>query len=586
MTGFYLGVLRFRWPILLAVTAVTVWLGAALWPPEELAVDFSFEGLLVADEAERAELDAMRADFGEDVDKVVVLVVVPGAGGADADGLGVLAPDVVRAMDGLADALRARPELDPESVLAPDGLACLRRGEIHARCLADALARLDAAPAGAAADARRAYASDARAVAGSALYRGVVLGSDGRTALVAADFAPSASTADAREPLVAALPALTDALRARLPPGSEVHVTGIPVVEATYSAMALGDLARFVPITAALVALLLLLAFRHPRALWVPLPGVGAATLASLGLMQRLGEPLNLVNNVTGVIVLVIGVADGVHILARWQETRVPADPAGRRRAIAEVMARMTPACFVTSLTTAVGFGSLVTAAIPTVRSFGLFAAAAVMLAFVAQMLLVPIMLSVGAPPALPADGGRPRGLERRLAWVAAAIERRRRAVLLAFAATTALAAVGLAQVRADARALGELPADHPLALATAAVEEHLSGVLSHAIVFTAREDVGRRCASDAGCAPHQRCVLESAPAPADDGGGVGSSSRTRPPRTTTAASSSRRPRRARGRPRPRAPGTARRAWPTRRSSGRSPGSARGSRGRRRTRPS
>src|SRR5690606_2085495 len=70
-----------------------------------------------------------------------------------------------------------------------------------------------------------------------------------------------------------------------------------------------------------------------------------------------------------------------------------------KRAAIVAVMVKMTPTCFVTSLTTAVGFGSLVTATIPAIQSFGAYVAAAVMMAFAAQMLVTPIVLSLAPAP-------------------------------------------------------------------------------------------------------------------------------------------------------------------------------------------
>ena len=65
-------------------------------------------------------------------------------------------------------------------------------------------------------------------------------------------------------------------------------------------------------------------------------------------------------------------------------------------------MVAMTPACLVTTLTTAAGFGSLVSATIPTIQAFGAYVALAIVFAFVAQMLMIPIMLSLLPAPRRP----------------------------------------------------------------------------------------------------------------------------------------------------------------------------------------
>src|SRR5690606_16503067 len=68
---------------------------------------------------------------------------------------------------------------------------------------------------------------------------------------------------------------------------------------------------------------------------------------------------------------------------------------------------RLGSACFLTSLTTAVGFASLAVARIGTVRSFGIYAGIGILYAFVANLLVIPVGLYVtGSRLGVPVGGG------------------------------------------------------------------------------------------------------------------------------------------------------------------------------------
>ncbi|PIE16316.1 MAG: hypothetical protein CSA66_07460 [Proteobacteria bacterium] len=501
----YEKVLEARWLVAAALVAITVWLGGGLWPPGQLLVDFSFEGLLVAGGEERDTLDRYLADFGEDVGVVAVLLELPPPPEGPPWPAGtVFSPRALRLGDEIAAWLRARPEIDARTTLSLVDLSNLRAAAITPGYLRHELRILDGS--GGDAQARARFAAATRAMQEHRLYQGRVFSVDGRAALISASFNAATASPALRAPLIADLRGAIERWRPALPPGAALHLTGVPVIQQAYSDIALSDLTTFIPITAAVVMLLLWWGFRSPAAVVAPMPGVALATVWGMGLMQLQGEPINLVNNVTGVVVLVIGVADGVHVLARYQQLLPTAR--SKRTAIVEAMVAMTPACLVTTLTTAAGFASLVTATIPTIQAFGGYVAVAILFAFVAQMLALPIALSLLPAPARPhlANTRRSR-TGRALEATARMVARRWRAVLVAAGAALAALTPGLLQLDDDARALGELHADHPVAAGLHAMERRLSGALVHAIYIEGLPSTpAAACRNDDACAPHESC--------------------------------------------------------------------------------
>lgn len=476
MRSFYSALLRHRIGALVALLAVTCAFLRLLVDPSRLLVDFSLEALLVPDAQARADLEALRADFGDDVGFVGVVIARPAP-------RTVVEPDALAAVGQLREWLAARPEIDRDGLVTLLDLPDLRAATLTPEALR-------ASPTEA----------TARELAAHRSFR-ALLSRDLSATLIVAPFAVLAP--DQRRPLLDALAPEVAELGARI--GAEARLVGVPLVQATYAEVALRDIVVLVPVTIAVIALLLGLAFRRVYAVVGPLAGVGLATVWTLGLIQALGLPFDMVNSVAGVVILVVGVAEGAHIVARHREetARLAGAAAPPHEAILVTMERMTPACFVTSATTAVGFASLMSAALPAIVAFGAVLAAGVMMAWTIQMVLMPIVLSWSrvdtSPPVADAALGD-RRFDRALDRVAVAVMRRPRTVALVGLITAVVAAVGALRLHADARATGELAPQHPVARGLALLEERLSGVLVHAVAVSGRG--GDSCASDEGCAP------------------------------------------------------------------------------------
>ncbi|MFT7580934.1 MAG: putative RND superfamily exporter protein [Myxococcota bacterium] len=522
---FYSLVLRFRGLVLALLTGLSIWFGSYLWPLDTMLVDFSFEGLLVAEGAERDTLATLHEDFGEDTGVLSLVIALPPVPADVEDGSAqwlassVFAPQVVGVVEQAHAWFAARPEFDASAVVGLPSVANLLTPSITPAYLRAAYQRLERVAATEAMTAQQAveaviatqasasiqaavaqYTAAVRSLRNNVIYQRRLVSSDGSLTVVRAAFDLDASGPDMRDPAITATEALVAELTPQLPAGTALHLIGVPVIQKTYSDIALRDIGTFIPITCLLIMLLLWVAFRSPLAVIAPMTGVGMATIWGLGLMQMHGEPLNLVNNVTGVVALVIGVADGVHVLTRYYQ--LAPNFADKRTAIVETMVEMTPACLVTSITTAIGFGSLATAAIPSIRAFGIYVGITILFAFAAQMLVMPVFLSMVRKP----DGHRfvaPATSKsgRTLIWVAAFVARRPKAILVVSLIVVGASVAGISQVENDAHALDELADDHPIPTAIRTVEEKLTGVLSHAILFTGHVDPDRTCQRDDDCA-------------------------------------------------------------------------------------
>ena len=103
---------------------------------------------------------------------------------------------------------------------------------------------------------------------------------------------------------------------------------------------------------------MLWLAFRWFAGAALAGTAVGFSMTLAIGLMAFVREPLNIINNILPVLLIVIGMSDGIHLISRFGEES--SERSDKREAAFHAVRTMTAACFLTSFTTAIGFASLV----------------------------------------------------------------------------------------------------------------------------------------------------------------------------------------------------------------------------------
>lgn len=142
-----------------------------------------------------------------------------------------------------------------------------------------------------------------------------------------------------------------------------------------------------------LCLVLALFLFRGPRAVVVVTLAPVFGVFWTTGFIQYLGYDRNgLVIVVVPVLVSLVALTDSVHLVV--QIRRLRSEGLGRLEATREAVKKVGLACFLTSLTTAIGFGSLVLADSEAVQEFGISAVFGVALSFIAIVTLIPLATS------------------------------------------------------------------------------------------------------------------------------------------------------------------------------------------------
>ena len=153
----------------------------------------------------------------------------------------------------------------------------------------------------------------------------------------------------------------------------------------------------FIALSFGLVIIFLILAFKSVWGLWLPLTIVGMSMLWIIGFMGVVHEPINLILTVLPSIIFVVAMSDVMHLVSKFlEELR-----SGKEKieAVKVAYKEVGKATLLTSLTTAVGFLTLLFVDMQPVKAFGIFTAVGVVLAFILAYTLLPSLLILVPAP-------------------------------------------------------------------------------------------------------------------------------------------------------------------------------------------
>jgi len=306
------------------------------------------------------------------------------------------------------------------------------------------------------------------------LYAGTIISEDGTTALIVAHLEDMAVIDTKRDLIVARS---RDIAREYEPLWSDtIHVAGIPVLQVDLNELTFKDLAAFIPITAFLTIFTIFLTMRRWSAVFLSLLSVGLSVGIVMGTYSLLGVEINMVTTMVPTLVMVIGVADSIHIVNHYFErTDTNGEPKKSRKVLlTETIAHIGVPCLMTTVTTAVGFSALATSQMVPMRETGLFTALGIFIAFLITITIIPIgysFLPVPRPPKKDEKNGLiTRLLE--LSWRVASA--RPRAVIALCLALFCVSVFFITKITVETQNIEFIRERHPLRQAYDFIEERV----------------------------------------------------------------------------------------------------------------
>ncbi|MBI3009262.1 MAG: MMPL family transporter, partial [Candidatus Omnitrophica bacterium] len=180
-------------------------------------------------------------------------------------------------------------------------------------------------------------------------------------------------------------------LKEELTPRQKYYLAGLPVAEDTFGHEMFVQMGITAPMAGFFIMLLLFLIFRMGISVIPPMLDAMLSVLWTMGLLIGTGFTVHIMSSMIPIFLMPIALLDDIHILSGFFDRYLSLKD--KRKTIIATMKDLYKPMFFTSITSAVGFGSLALANIPPVRVFGLFVAFGIMAAWLFTNTLVPALI-------------------------------------------------------------------------------------------------------------------------------------------------------------------------------------------------
>lgn len=256
---------------------------------------------------------------------------------------------------------------------------------------------------------------------------------------------------------------------------------GVPVLERNFEVVGSAD-SKFLPLMFLVITIFLIILTRSFAGTVIPMVVVLASIFGTVGTIFATGT---LFNNLTAMMpnmMTAIGVADSIHLVAAWLLMRSQYD--NKAELIIEVIRKNAAPVLLTTITTAIGFYSLMLNDLTPVKQLAWSMAIGTFIAYLLTMTVVPLMLSLF--PHSKRKRIKQRGaISQYLSTQWAALIIRHRAKVVGYSSIVALiSCIGLFFVQIDADQRKMFTADNPVILDLIWIEEHLGGTGDLEIIF------------------------------------------------------------------------------------------------------
>ncbi len=280
--------------------------------------------------------------------------------------------------------------------------------------------------------------------------------------------------------------------------GDVIYLAGRPVIEVTSGLNAMADMKVMVPLLVAVMAVALFLIFKTGRGILIPLLVMSGSIIWTLGAMVVLDVPLYTISTMLPVILVAVGIGDSVHLLSHYYNKVLENPYRSGGEIISDVMVKLGPPLVTTSVTTAVGFLSLLMAEMPPFKVFGLFTVLGIIFSWLLTMTMAVAILTL-MKPNVPGYHSRKRSMRVRaeqdvmtvaLVKLGQFLMFNRKLASVAVVVVVVIVSAGLLKLQVNSSWLSDFRSDSEVVQSTSLVNQRFDGSLFlNIVVETAEKD-------------------------------------------------------------------------------------------------
>lgn len=172
----------------------------------------------------------------------------------------------------------------------------------------------------------------------------------------------------------------------------QFHKSGIPYFRNQYVNLLNSEIIMYIAISSFLIMFLLWYLYRSIWGVLFPMFIVWTTLLFTVAFIHLTGGYLEIMSSTIAPILLCVGVADAIHMISKFDDARESG--LDKSKSIIEMLVTLGSATFLTSITTAIGFATLMSSTVVPMQKFGAYTALGVLLAYLVTVFFLPVALT------------------------------------------------------------------------------------------------------------------------------------------------------------------------------------------------
>ncbi|HRG80839.1 MAG TPA: efflux RND transporter permease subunit, partial [Cyclobacteriaceae bacterium] len=259
--------------------------------------------------------------------------------------------------------------------------------------------------------------------------------------------------------------------------GVQIHYAGLPFVRSVMAQQVRKELSFFLYLSAIVTGVIMLLFFRSFRAVIFSMIMIGVVVVWTIGTIALLGFKISLLSGLIPPVIVTIGITNAIYLLNKYHIEYV--NRKNKMEAIEAVVQKMGLATFLTNLTVAIGFLTLLSTDITILREFGIVAGINIIGLFIVSLIMIPGILSWMPEPT-------PKHLRHMdfkilggfVKFVDLIVSRHRMLIYAVTVIFTALAIFGMTKLYSVSFMVDDIPEESTVKKDLKFVEENFSGIM------------------------------------------------------------------------------------------------------------
>jgi uncharacterized protein len=266
----------------------------------------------------------------------------------------------------------------------------------------------------------------------------------------------------------------------------KLHYAGLPFIRTVIANSVRREMQIFLYAAAVITGLIMFFFFRSARAVLFSMIIIAIVVVWTLGTLSLFGYKITLLSGLIPPVIVTIGITNAIYLLNKYHLEFTKSQ--NKVEAITSVVRKMGLATFLTNLTVAIGFLTLLATDILILREFGIVAGINIMVLFFVSLVMIPSIFSWLPTPT-------PRHLRHLnfkilsgfLNDINRLVEKRRLIIYVVAIALTAVSAYGMLKLRSLSFMVDDVPEDSAVKQDMKFFENNFSGVMPLEIVVEFR---------------------------------------------------------------------------------------------------